>query len=59
MHRKYQAAHLASHGVAKPTARFVQLSEVYPRGVVSASGIRFFSGSEDEMRGKCAKKLRR
>lgn len=52
MHRKYQAAHLASHGVAKPTARFVQLSEVYPRGGVSASGIRFFSGGEKQLAGE-------
>ena len=41
---KCRATHLAVLGVAKLVARCVLVSEVYMRGWVSASGIRFFGG---------------
>lgn len=59
LHRKCQATHLATHGVAKPSARFVLVSEVYMRGMVSASGIRFFSGGEKKLAGKRTEESRR
>ena len=48
VHRKCQAAHLAAHGVARPTARFVLVSEVYMRYGFSQRN-QVFGGGEKKL----------
>lgn len=49
---EYQSGHLVSRSVASLTACFVLVSEVYMRPIVSARGIRFFSGGEQNLPGE-------